>query len=110
MPLEDDTVSSAIRPPPVAGYLATWFVWEGWQRARGVVIELTADFIVATSLWLLYAAFAAAARLLITNKLVLEIADAIHACAAIASFSLMAGLGVLHVVTEVWGHRPEAKE
>jgi hypothetical protein len=78
----------------------TWFVWLGWLKARRSVIELVADFIVSTSLWLLYASLARVAHVLISDPRVLLIADAIHTCAAVMSFALVSGLGLVHLLRE----------
>ena len=80
--------------------MSDWFVWEGWKLARSIVVELVADFFVTVSLWVFYALFPLIAHFLIEDELVKELAEAIHSCAAIISFSLLAGLGLLRIVTE----------
>lgn len=80
--------------------LKEWFIWLGWTKARSTVVELVADFFVAVSLWVLYAIFDQIAIRLIDDQVVHNVAHSVHACAAIATFSSLAGLGLLRIVFE----------
>lgn len=83
----------------------TWFIWLGWIKARPAMIELVADSIISLSVWLAYAFIDLVLARLLKEGLVLSFAESIHVCAAILSFSLLAGAGLLHLTAEVMhGH------
>ncbi|SEJ75783.1 MULTISPECIES: hypothetical protein [unclassified Variovorax] len=80
--------------------LSTWFVWIGWTKARETIIELIADFFVSVGLWALYKAFSLIAHHLIETPVILQLAERIHSASAIASFSLLAGFGLLRILRQ----------
>ncbi len=84
----------------VRSAVTNWFVWMGWTKARSTVVELVADFFVSVSIWILYAIFDLIAHRLIDDEVVHHVAHAVHACAAVATFSSLAGMGLLRVLVE----------